>query len=210
MYYNIIVARPFDQVFTYESINQTLDIGQIVIVPFGKAMEVGMIMEADVKKPDYTIKEIETVINGIQLNEINVKFLKWVSDYTLAPLGSVLKLFIINKDIVGYERDDKILSEPTFKSTILNEEQDKAKEDIIKIQKSSNKPVVLEGVTGSGKTEVYFDLIEQEINQSKQILIMVPEISLTPQLENRFNERFGMDINIWHSKITPKRRKEIW
>ena len=48
MYYNIIVARPFNQVFTYESINQTLDIGQIVIVPFGKAMEVGMIMEADV------------------------------------------------------------------------------------------------------------------------------------------------------------------
>ena len=68
----------------------------------------------------------------------------------------------------------------------------------------------MEGVTGSGKTEVYFYLIEQEINQSKQILIMVPEISLTPQFENRFKERFGMDINIWHSKITPKRRKEIW
>mgnify|MGYP003298669564 FL=1 len=210
MYYNIIVARPFDQVFTYESTEQTLNIGQIVIVPFGKAMEVGMIMEADVNKPDYTIKKIETVIKDIQLNEINIKFLKWVSDYTLAPLGSVLKLFTINKDIISYERDDKVLSEPTFKSTTLNEEQDKAKQGIIKIQKSSNKPVVLEGVTGSGKTEVYFDLIEQEINQSKQILIMVPEISLTPQFENRFKERFGMDIYIWHSKITPKKRKEIW
>ena len=210
MYYNILVARPFNQVFTYDSDDQTLEVGQIVIVPFGKVMEVGMIMQVDVSKPDYTIKKIETVINGIQLNEINIKFLKWVSDYTLAPIGSVLKLFTINKDIISYERDDKILSEPTFKSTILNDEQDKAKEDIIKIQKSSNKPVVLEGVTGSGKTEVYFDLIEQEINQSKQILIMVPEISLTPQFENRFKERFGMDIYIWHSKITPKRRKEIW
>ncbi|MDC0342640.1 primosomal protein N' [Alphaproteobacteria bacterium] len=210
MYYNILVARPFDQVFTYESDDQTLEVGQIVIVPFGKAMEVGMIMQADVRKPDYTIKKIETVTKGIQLNEINIKFLKWVSDYTLAPIGSVLKLFTINKDIVSYERDDKILSEPTFKPTILNDEQDKAKQDIIKTQKSSNKPIVLEGVTGSGKTEVYFDLIEQEINQSKQILIMVPEISLTPQFENRFKERFGMDVNIWHSKITPKRRKEIW
>ena len=210
MYYNILVARPFDQVFTYESDDQTLEVGQIVIVPFGKAMEVGMIMQADVSKPDYTIKKIEIVTKGIQLNEINIKFLKWVSDYTLAPIGSVLKLFTINKDIISYERDDKILSEPTFKPTILNDEQDKAKEDIIKTQKSSNKPIVLEGVTGSGKTEVYFDLIEQEINQSKQILIMVPEISLTPQFENRFKERFGMDVNIWHSKITPKRRKEIW
>ena len=62
MYYNIIVARPFDQVFTYESNNQTLKVGQIVIVPFGKAMEVGMVMEADVKKPDYTIKKIETCL----------------------------------------------------------------------------------------------------------------------------------------------------
>jgi primosomal protein N' (replication factor Y) len=210
MYYNILVARPFDQVFTYESDDQTLEVGQIVIVPFGKAMEVGMIMQAGVSKPDYTIKKIEIVTKGIQLNEINIKFLKWVSDYTLAPLGSVLKLFTINKDIISYERDDKILSEPTFKPTILNDEQDKAKQDIIKTQKSSNKPIVLEGVTGSGKTEVYFDLIEQEINQSKQILIMVPEISLTPQFENRFKERFGMDVNIWHSKITPKRRKEIW
>ena len=46
MYYNILVARPFDQVFTYESDDQTLEVGQIVIVPFGKAMEVGMIMQA--------------------------------------------------------------------------------------------------------------------------------------------------------------------
>ena len=60
MYYNIIVARPFDQVFTYESDDQFLEIGQIVIVPFGKAMEVGMVMAADVNKPDYKIKTIET------------------------------------------------------------------------------------------------------------------------------------------------------
>ena len=210
MYYNIIIARPFDKVFTYKLDDQSLEIGQIVIVPFGKAMEVGMVMEIDVKKPDYNIKKIESVISGIKFNEINIKFLKWVSDYTLAPIGSVLKLFTINKDIISYQRDTNGHPEPSFKSTILNDEQDKAKVDILKIQEHSHKPIVLEGVTGSGKTEVYFDLIEREINESKQILIMVPEISLTPQLENRFKERFGLEIKIWHSKITPKRRKEIW
>ena len=210
MYYNIIIARPFDKVFTYKLDDQSLEIGQIVIVPFGKAMEVGMVMEIDVKKPDYNIKKIESVISGIKFNEINIKFLKWVSDYTLAPIGSVLKLFTINKDIISYQLDTNGLPEPSFKSTILNDEQDKAKVDILKIQDRSHKPIVLEGVTGSGKTEVYFDLIEREINESKQILIMVPEISLTPQLENRFKERFGLEIKIWHSKITPKRRKEIW
>ncbi|MBT5214161.1 MAG: DEAD/DEAH box helicase family protein, partial [Pelagibacteraceae bacterium] len=192
MYYNIIVARPFDQVFTYEDDDSLLEIGQVVIVPFGKAMDVGMIIESDVKKPEYKIKKIDTIISGVKLNKTNIRFLKWVSDYTLAPLGSVLKLFTINKDIIAYQQDSESVINPVFKSTVLNEEQDRAKTDIIKIQQNSNKPIVLEGVTGSGKTEVYFDLIELEIKQSKQVLIMVPEISLTPQFENRFKERFGI------------------
>ena len=64
-----------------------------------------------------------------------------------------------------------------MKSTKLNDEQDKIKKDIINIQKSSDKPIVLEGVTGSGKTEVYFDLIELDIKQSKQIFIMFVRMS---------------------------------
>ena len=67
MYYNIVVARPFDRVFTYEADDSTLKIGQIVIVPFGKTMEVGMIIEGDVIKPEYTIKKINTVLEGVQL-----------------------------------------------------------------------------------------------------------------------------------------------
>ena len=97
MYYNIIVARPFNQVFTYESVNQALEMGQVVIVPFGKSLEVGLIWENNVDKPAYNIKKIETILHEIKLNENNTKFLKWVSDYTLAPLGSVLKLLITIK-----------------------------------------------------------------------------------------------------------------
>ena len=62
MYYNIIIARHFDKVFTYKLDDQSLEIGQIVIVPFGKTKEVGMVMAMDVKKPDYNIKKIESVI----------------------------------------------------------------------------------------------------------------------------------------------------
>ena len=104
MYYNIIVDRPFDQVFTYKADDQTLEVGQVVIVPFGKSEQIGIIWEADVKKPNYKIKKINTVIDRIKLNEKNIKFLKWVSDYTLAPLGSVLKLLTINKEIVSYNK----------------------------------------------------------------------------------------------------------
>ena len=134
MYYNIIVARPFDQMFTYKKADQSLEKGQLVIVPFGKTMEVGMVMEVNVNKPEYIIKNIEAIIHGIKFNEKNIKFFKWVSDYTLAPVGSVLKLFTINKDIISHQSDKKSFVEPIYKSTILNEEQDKAKTDIINIQ----------------------------------------------------------------------------
>mgnify|MGYP003327006878 CR=1 FL=1 len=71
-------------------------------------------------------------------------------------------------------------------------------------------PIVLHGVTGSGKTEVYFEAIEKILKEKKQALIMLPEISLTPQLELRFKERFGFAPDIWHSKITEKKRKHTW
>ena len=69
---------------------------------------------------------------------------------------------------------------------------------------------VLLGVTGSGKTEVYFEIVEEVYKKNKQILIMVPEISLTPQLEKRFLDRFGFKPEVWHSKISDKKRKSIW
>ena len=62
------------------------------------------------------------------------------------------------------------------------------------------------GVTGSGKTEVYFEIIEEVVKKNKQVLIMVPEISLTPQLESRFLKRFGISPDIWHSKVSNKNK----
>jgi len=210
MYCNIIVTKPFDQVFTYETKDHTITEGQVVIVPFGKKLEVGIVWNINVVKPKYKIKQINTVINNIKLNKFTLDFIKWIHNYTLAPLGLVLKLFLINKDVVNYKFNNEEKNVFNIKKVKLNQEQLKAKKNIIKLLNTSHKPIVLEGVTGSGKTEVYFDLIEKYIKQEKQILIMVPEISLTPQLEQRFNKRFGIDVDIWHSKISPKKRKEIW
>ncbi len=70
---------------------------------------------------------------------------------------------------------------------------------------------LLEGVTGSGKTEVYFSLITEALKSAKaQILILVPEIGLTPQLYSRLEAHFGMTIGLLHSNITEKQRKQTW
>src|SRR5690606_13348635 len=69
----------------------------------------------------------------------------------------------------------------------------------------------LDGVTGSGKTEVYFALIRYILEKPQgQALILLPEIMLTSQLLSRFKERFGFSPVVWHSGITPKQRKEAW
>ncbi len=69
---------------------------------------------------------------------------------------------------------------------------------------------LLHGVTGSGKTEVYLRLIAAALEQNKQCLMLVPEISLTPQMVSRFQARFGSRIAVWHSGLTPRERLDEW
>jgi primosomal protein N' (replication factor Y) len=69
---------------------------------------------------------------------------------------------------------------------------------------------LLEGVTGSGKTEVYMQIIGKVLECGQQVLVLLPEITLTPQLENRFRQRFAADIQISHSKLTDAQRQNAW
>jgi primosomal protein N' (replication factor Y) len=69
---------------------------------------------------------------------------------------------------------------------------------------------LVDGVTGSGKTEVYFEAVAQAIRRGKQVLIMMPEIALTAQFLDRFAERFGVRPAEWHSQLAPRKRARTW
>src|SRR4029078_4432893 len=69
---------------------------------------------------------------------------------------------------------------------------------------------LVDGVTGSGKTEVYFEAVAEAIRQNKQVLILMPEIALTAQFLDRFAERFGVRPAEWHSEIAPRKRARTW
>lgn len=75
---------------------------------------------------------------------------------------------------------------------------------------SSFQPFLLEGVTGSGKTEVYLQVIEPLLVAGKQVLILVPEIGLTPQTVQRFEKRFGLKVGVVHSGLTDNERLLVW
>ena len=69
---------------------------------------------------------------------------------------------------------------------------------------------LLDGVTGSGKTEVYFEAVAETIRRGRQALILMPEIALTAQFLDRFAERFGVRPAEWHSQLAPRKRARTW
>jgi len=92
---------------------------------------------------------------------------------------------------------------------ILNEEQSFAVNKVIEY-KNDFKPFLLHGVTGSGKTEVYMHIIDNVIKDGKEVIVLVPEISLTPQLVNNFKKRFGNMIAILHSGLNDGEKYDEW
>ena len=96
-------------------------------------------------------------------------------------------------------------------NVVLNEEQQYAA-DIIAAALNKNKFSVhlLDGITGSGKTQVYFDSVLHAYNAGKSVLLMMPEIALTAQFIDRFKQRFGNPPVVWHSNLTASRRRDIW
>lgn len=120
------------------------------------------------------------------------------------------KLLILKKNIKEDENQreiHEISEEVSEKNVVLNEEQEKAKEII---KNGDNKYYLLKGITGSGKTEVYIELIKEAFKNGKGSIFLVPEISLTPQMINRFRNEFRENIAILHSRLTNKERADEW
>ena len=216
MYCNVLVTRPFNDAFTYKiGAKQKVQIGSVVSVSFGKKDDqLGIVIEKITnlsgKQKLIKIKEIDKVFENLIISNSIIQYINWISNYTLAPKGLVLKLFLVNNKIINHTISEDINFTLKTKQVLLNTEQKKSYNIIKKNLFNFSQPIVLEGVTGSGKTEVYFEAIEKVFKKNKQILIMLPEISLTPQLELRFKERFGFLPLIWHSKISQKNRHNIW
>ena len=93
----------------------------------------------------------------------------------------------------------------------LNEHQKNAVDKINKsIKNNETDCFLLDGVPGSGKTETYFETVQTCLDERKQVLILLPEIALTPDWQKRFYNKFNFNPLVWHSDISKKKRKEIW
>ena len=101
--------------------------------------------------------------------------------------------------------------EPVFKDIVFNKDQKSVIEKIISSLKKHNfNSFLLHGVTGSGKTEVYIETVRYCLSQKRNAIILLPEISLTPQIAGRFRAVFGDIVAIWHSKLKAPQRSWTW
>lgn len=154
---------------------------------------------------DYNAKteKEEMIINMLKDNDVSLKELNLISKYTVDKL---LKNNIVEKyEKEVYRLQDNILEKEDEKR--LTEEQNKV---IKEVQLNTFKPYLLHGVTGSGKTEVYMQLIKEVIDNGKQAIVLVPEISLTPQLVSTFKKRFLSQIAIIHSHLSDGEKYDEW
>lgn len=138
----------------------------------------------------------------------------WVSQQTLSSQGFSKKIVqdLIRKGLIKSQKKLKLpfeSSASTSSPLTLNHEQQTAVRSIKKCF-GTFQCFLLEGVTGSGKTEVYLQLIDAIINQNKQSLVLVPEIGLTPQLIKRFQSRFNEPMVVLHSALNETERHHAW
>jgi len=213
MKYPVLLPNIFDHPFTYES-SLKLKTGEYVDVPFGRKTITGVVWDQFEKNGNkkFEIKSVKKKLNVEPLKQKTVDFLNWFSEYNLVPLGMTLKLHLLSGKAIEKQKDieyQKYQIETNKELFHLSDEQQQAFKELIK-HVDSFRVHLLQGTTGSGKTIVYFKAIEKIIHQGKQSLILLPEIGLTGEFEKKFKKFFGFDAAIWHSKITPKKKKVIW
>lgn len=204
------------QIFTYLvplKLHDQLRPGQIVKIPFGQRRISGVVSSLEMHRLGSETKKFKYLENLVdpfpQLTEKQLQLADWLSNYYVSSLGLVLKAMLpklVKKAkapyLVGQEKYN-----PDF---LLNEYQHRAVTQIVN-KLGQAQTFLLYGVSGSGKTEVYMQIIERVLACQKQVIILVPEISLTRTAIERFSRRFGIEnIAVLHSRLRPTERFWTW
>ena len=206
----VLLPRIFDHPHTYLSKKYgKLKAGSIVSVPFGKEEEIGVVWDKEENtNKNFKLKNIKEK-KDVSLSHNLVKFINWFSLYNLAPKGMVLKMCLGDESFFSKKKETFNYISKTKNNFILNEEQKNCLQEINNLGTKFS-TTLLQGITGSGKTIVYFEKIKENILKGRQSLVLLPEIFLTNQFNNRFEDYFGFKPAIWHSKITKKNKRIIW
>ena len=277
---DVLVPVALDHTYSYR-VPDRVDLapGDFVRVPLGTRTTTGVIWADNVHVRPGLHNRVKDVEGKLDLPPLTAElrgFIDWVSDYTLAPRGMVLRMALRMGEHLGRAREqiavrraaaaparitkararvlalladglaqvksdvaraaavspgviDGLIDEGTLETLVLPPEpiapppdphfvtpalapgQAVAADELRAIVGGSGYSVtLLDGVTGSGKTQVYLEAMAEILRGTRQVLVLVPEIALTSQLLDRFTARFGVRPAEWHSALTPRRRARTW
>ncbi|MDY0192139.1 MAG: primosomal protein N' [Aliarcobacter butzleri] len=198
-FYELALLKSPLENLTFQS-EEEIKIGTKVLIKLKqrKAFDEAVIIKI-VEKPDFKCTDISEITSEFY-DEKMLEIASFISTYYVCSLGEAISIYNpFDKTI------KQLLNEEKFDSKIvLSSLQEKAKEFL-----KEKKQALLFANTGAGKTEIYIKIIEECLNSGKQAVLLMPEISLTPQMQKRLEKVFAKSVAIWHSKITKKKKAQI-
>ena len=219
-YVEIVTNLPIDRTFQYkvpDSLKNVPEIGKRVLVPFRNFKKIGYIVSLETLP---VVKDPKSIIDIIDEEPVfskeMIKLSKWIKDTYFCSWGEVLDAML-----PGGIKKGKVTMTPRIKEVenivekekphLANPEQAFVLDKMLKcIDKEVHNVFLLYGITGSGKTEIYLQAMEHVLAKGKGGVILVPEISLTPQTVERFIARFGDRVAVFHSRMLESVKFNEW
>ncbi len=198
-YYELALLKSPLNLLTFQS-NDELNIGQLVKISLRNRKKTDdAVVLKKVEEPSFKCSQIEE-ISSYYFDEKMIETAKFISQYYVCSIGEALSVYTpFNSEIDDLKEDLK------FHSGIeLSKEQNDAFDFL-----NEKRQALLFAATGAGKTEIYIKTIEKHLNNNGQAVLLMPEISLTPQMQKRLEKVFCDSVAIWHSKISKKKKDEI-
>ena len=201
-------------VFTYHN-EGALAVGAVVEVPIGRRRSLGVVVASEPAKPEFATRTITRTLEVEPLPHYLLELAGWMADYYAVSPAAVWSTFLPS----GLSKKRRATKNEAVKSNVktgseiklpahpLTVEQVAGLESIRQSAKTTH---LIKGVTGSGKTRLYLELAAEALRAGRSVVMLVPEILLTPQLTAQFEAAFGGRVLTTHSKLTEAQRDKVW
>lgn len=195
-----------------DELSAELKPGQIVQIPLRNRPTKGIVLSSHEHTPTFKTLPIKEIAEEIGLSNWQLELMNWISSHYMCPLFKTLQSFIPKKILSNTKRRKKKQDESPgphspFPPKNLTECQKQAIDQILNSKPDTS---LIHGITGSGKTEIYLQIARHFAEQNKQTLILVPEISLTPQTVKYFQNTFPDQLSVIHSKVSEGEKIQAW
>jgi primosomal protein N' (replication factor Y) len=186
---------------------QELGAGDVVTIPLGPRVIQAVVIRKHRNKPEFAVKPVRSLIAEQAVTPQQLSLAGWLAEEYVSPLPAALRTVVpvkFGKTRRKAKEKGEVISLPESPLS-LSEDQKRALTELRQSQFS-----LLWGTTGSGKTELYLQLTQEALKDGKSVIILVPEISLTPQQVERFEARFPARVAVWHSRLTEAQKWHTW